>query len=408
MYSWVILAGCVAILCFGMGMGWYATIILLSPICAELGLSHSAYSLGSSLYMLLSLLGAPLVGVLLDRWGPRRVILGSAVLNGGAWLLISRIGQLGGAYLGQGTAMAQLFVLYSLAGLSAAGMGSVACAVLIARWFQRRQGLANGIANAGSSLPGLILVPLSAPFIAAHGWRALVALIGALTWGVCLPVALWVLRDSPPGAQAESPHFRLLGGAVAAKSLRTAPFWLISGAYLCSEFAQQGVSLHAISFLTGRGLTVAAASNTWGLLALSGIVGKLVLGHAADRVSPRIVSLASMLLSVIGLAAGLLWQSPAAPLFFALAFGLGMGGRLACRPLLVEAEFGLRALGTISGAVSLVTLPGVVLGGPLAGVLYDQTGSYGAAFRIFVGAFCLAAFLLSLSAWPRRTVATEP
>ncbi len=375
-------------------------IVLLSPVTADLGCSHSAYSLSSSLYMLLSLLGAPPVGLLLDRWGPRRVILGSTVLNGGAWLLISQIGR-----LGPGTGLAQLHALYGLTGLSSAGMSSIACAVIIARWFRERQGLANGIAHIGASLPGLILVPLSAPFIATHGWRALAALIGGLTLAICLPIALWVLRESPPGTEAEAPRFRLVRGPSMRETLHTLPFWLIGGAYLFSDSAHQAVSLHALSFLTGRGLTMAAASNVWSLLALGGVIGKLVLSHAADRTSPHAVSIVSMLLSTIGLAAGLLWPGPVASAFFAFTFGLGMGGRLACRPPLVESQFGLRAFGTISGAVSLMTLPGVVLGAPLAGLLFDRTGSYNSAFLIFAGAFLLAAILLGLSSWQRRVAA---
>ena len=390
-YGWLIVLSVVIITFFGSGMSWYAMGMFFSPLVEEFSWGRGTYSIAISLYLGLMTLSAVPVGRMVDRWGPRRVMLGGAVTSGLAWALISQIGKMEAI-----TAVWQLYLLYGLLAVASSGLGSVPSSTIIARWFSNGRGLAMGFSVVGFGLPGVIVVPLSAPFIAAYGWRSLAMLLGIFAWLGPIPFILGVLRDSP---QTKEPSPSTLGvsageGITARDALRMFPFWIIGLSYMLAQFGSVAVQMHAIPFLMDRGLSSEMASNVWGSLALAGIVGKIGLGYTADRFSAKVVFFISMLLEVMALIAALIRSSLAAAWLFALLFGLGMGGQLSSRPLLIGEYFGLRAFGTIAGAVWLFTLPGLTAGQPVAGFLFDVTGSYGLAYTLFIVAFLLAMTVL--------------
>ncbi len=391
-YEWAVIGGVIMVACCGLGAHWYAMGVLFDPLVRAFGWTRGPYSVATSIFVVSSTLASWPVGALVDRWGPRRIMAASAVLGGLAWGLISRLGQ-----LGPGDPLVHLYVLYTLVGVAGAGLGDVPIGVLVVRWFRRRRGLAMGLAVLGYGLPGFILVPLSAPLLAAHGWRVVAAGLAGLTAFGCLPFILLVLRDRPAD-QAEAGMAvrpgRPAPGVVAGVALGMAAFWLIGGSALLAQFSSVAVQMQAIPFLMDRGLTRQLASSIWGALALAGTVGKVSLGWAADRFSPRAITLISILSLAVALAVALIWTGIAGAWLFALLFGLGLGGLITARPLLVEEHFGQRAFGTISGLVTLLTLPGIAASSILAGFLYDRTGSYTLCYSLFVGALLLAAAIL--------------
>ena len=390
-YGWLIVLGVVVVTFFGSGMSWYAMGMFFSPLVEEFGWGRGAYSIAISLYLGLMTLSAVPVGRMVDRWGPRRVMFGGAVASGLVWMLISQIGKMEAI-----PAIWQLYLLYGLLAAASSGLGSVPSSTIIARWFSKGRGLAMGLSVVGFGLPGVIVVPLSAPFIATYGWRPLSLLLGIFAWLGAIPFIIGVLRDSPHtgepsrnrSGQSATP------GITAGDALRMLPFWIIGLSYMLAQFGSVAVQMHAIPFLMDRGLSSELASNVWGSLALAGIVGKIGLGYTADRFSAKLVFFISMLLEAMALVAALTWSSLAASWLFAMLFGLGMGGQLSSRPLLVGEYFGLRAFGTIAGAVWLFTLPGLTAGQPVAGFLFDVTGSYKLAYTLFIVAFLLAMTVL--------------
>jgi len=390
-YRWLIVAGVVVVAFFGSGTSWYAMGMFFSPLVEEFGWGRGAYSIAISLYLTLMTASSVPVGRLVDRWGPRRVMLVSTLACGLVWGLVSQIGQ-----MERELALWQLYLFYGLLAVASAGVGSVPASTVIARWFTTGRGLAMGVSIVGFGLPGVVLVPLSAPFIAAYGWRALALTLGALCWLGPIPVIMGVLRDSPPDQRTSrtATSARALPGIGARTALHMAPFWIIGACYLLAQFGSVAVQMHAIPFLMDRGLSRELASNIWGFLALAGTVGKIGLGYAADRFSSKVVLIASLLLQVVALIMALTWPGLTTAWLFALLFGLGMGGQFASRPLLVGEYFGLRAFGTIAGAVWLFTLPGIAGGQPVAGYLYDFTGSYALAYSLFIVTFLLAASVL--------------
>lgn len=396
-YAWVIIIGAILVASAGGGTSWYAMGVLFSPLVEEFGWGRGAYSVATSIYVISMCLGSLPIGRLVDRWGPRRVMLGGALLGSLIWSLISRLG-----FLGRGTALGELYVLYGVLGAVGMASGSVSANTLVARWFRSRSGLALGLSAVGGGLPGVILVPLSAPLIADHGWRALTLGLAALSLA-SVPIVLWVLRDAPAsGARPGVGGASAAPGMTARAALLSAPFWIVGVASLLAQFGSVAAQFHAIPFLMDRGLSRELASSIWGSLAFAGIVGKVGLGYAADHSSGRTVFFASIALHATAMAVALLIPGTAAAWLFALLLGLGMGGYMASRPVLVQEYFGLRAFGTITGAIYLFALPGMAGGQPLAGYLYDLTGSYTLAYSVFIGAFALGMAVLLFLGRARR------
>lgn len=391
---WVLI-GVVVVSSVGSGMPWYSMGILFTPLTTEFDWGRGAYSVATSLFILTMNLSALPIGNLVDRWGSRRIMGITGVASFLIWLFISQVGGL----LGRQAILMQLYVLYVLLGIASSGLGNVSCSALVARWFQKRRGLAMGVALIGGSLPGVILVPLSAPLIDAYGWRAFTAGLGAMALLASIPMVLWVIRD-PPADLAQRQAAKQGEGAPAApalpdhsarEALRSVSFWVISVAFALGLAASVAIQMHAIPFLMDRGLTRATASSIWGFLALWGIIGKVTLGWAADRYSAKMIYSASLLAQALAVVMAFASASPLAAWAFAMLFGLGMGGQICTRATIVAEYYGVRAYGTIWGLVTLFTLPGTVGGGPLAGFLYDLTGNYRTPYTLFVGAFVLGA-----------------
>lgn len=394
---WVLL-GVVIISSVGSGMPWYTMGILFTPLTTEFGWGRGAYSIAQSLFILSMNLSALPIGNLVDRWGSRRVMGVTGVASFIIWGLISRLG-----HTSPQRALVVLYALYILLGIASSGLGNVSCSALVARWFRKRRGLAMGVALIGGSLPGVILVPLSAPFIDAYGWRAFTMLLGGLALVCSVPIVLWVIREAPP-EEAPTPGTSAAKAAPsysAKEALRTASFWVMSLGFALGMLASVAIQMHAIPFLMDRGLSRAAASSIWGFLALWGIIGKVTLGWAADRFSARVVYSLSLLAQALSVLIAFSSNRPEAAWAFALLFGLGMGGQLCTRATIVAEYYGVRAYGTIWGLVTFFTLPGMVGGGPLAGFLYDVTGNYRTPYSLFVAAFVLGAAALFFLRRPR-------
>ncbi len=385
--SWLTMLGITLVTFFGLGTPWYIMAVLFEPLVQDFGWGRGAYSVATSIHVVLSTVGSAPVGYMVDRWGARRVMLVSSLASGLAWLLMGVVGQ-----LDRQTALWALYLLYGLLGIGAAGTGLVPAGAIIVRRFAGQRGRIMGLSIVGAGLPGMVLVPLAAPFIAAYGWRPMVVVLGVLVLLACIVACLWLLPDDAADGCGPRPAARprRVPGISMAQALRAAPFWWISVAFLLSQFAAYGVQAHAVPYLIDRGLSPLLAAQLWAGLALAGVVGKITVGSAADHVSPAWLTLLSFGLQGAAVVAALVWPGMGGALALVVLSGLGMGGQMVIKPLLIERGFGSAAFGAISGASVLATLPGVAVGQLLAGYLYDATGSYSQSYIVFIVAFLVS------------------
>lgn len=371
-------------------------VALLEEFGWSRGATAAAFSISSIVQGLLS----PVVGMLVDRLGPRRVMLAGAALLGAACLLSSRIGSLWSLYL----------IVGVLAAAGVCAVSWVPSGALIARWFAERRGSMMGLAFSGMGAGVLAVGPLAQWLIAAHGWRTAYLALGTGTLGVLVPLVWLAVRDAP---RAPTPASGEAAGAApglagarrdVGAALRTRAFWALFFAYLCTPLGVFPVVTHQVAFAVDQGFPRLFVASIFGLTGLFSVAGRIAFGVAADRIGRA----ASATISYACTAAGTLcllglerWPHAAALYAYAVLFGLGFGARGPIITAIAAQLFPGRRFGVIYGILSV----GNGIGGAVApwfgGAVHDWTGSYRVAFLVAVG-FCGLGSACFWLARPRR------
>jgi MFS family permease len=374
--------------------------VFLVPLLEEFrwprGVAAGAFSLSAIVQGVLS----PVVGALVDRVGPRRVIVGGTVALALACMLGSRI-----------TALWHLYVVTGvLTAAAVCAVGFVPSGALVAQWFAQRQASMMGIVFSGMGVGVLIVGPLAQALISSHGWRGAYAGLGIGLLVLLVPV-VWVgVREAP----ARPARARPAGGggapAVAAdtavrEALRTPAFWALFFAYLCTPLAVFPVVTHQVAFAVDHGYARMFVASIFGLTGLMSIVGRIVFGVAADRIGrawSATISYACTAAGTLALLSLEVWPSTLPLYVYALLFGLGFGARGPIITAIAAQIFPGRRFGAIYGLLSVGNGLGGAIGPWFAGAMFDWTGSYRVAFLLSTG-FCVAgAVCFWLARPPRR------
>ena len=358
--------------------------MFLVPLVEEFhwsrGLTAGALSLSTVLQGLL----APVAGILVDRFGPRRVILTGAVLLSGASILTATIRSAWELYLYTG--------LLGAAGL--VGLGPVPMSVLLARWFAARRGRVVGIAFSGMGFGVFVTGPLAQWLIASTGWRVASAVLGVGALCVLVPIAWVGARDPQPrGEEPARTRERIPAPApdsTLRHAIRTRAFWALWFANVCTPLAVFPVTTHQVAFAIDRGFQPLLAASIFGVMGLMSIAGRVSFGFAADRFGGALAATTSYGCTAGGVLALLALESDGRAgwlVAYALLFGLGFGARGPIITAMASQLFPGRRFGAIYGILSV----GNGIGGGVApwfgGVVHDLTGSYRLAFLVAVG-FC--------------------
>jgi len=369
--------------------------IFFVALLEEFGWSRGATAVAFSISSIVQGMLSPVVGTLVDRVGPRRVMLGGACLLGGACMLASRIDSLTSLYLVSGV----------LAAVGVCAVSWIPSGVLIARWFAERRGSMMGLAFSGMGAGVLVIGPLAQWLIAGHGWRAAYLVLGLGTLVVLVPLVLLGVREAPVVAPARgdvSAPGR--AGAEVGDALRTRAFWALFFAYLCTPLAVFSVVTHSVAFAVDHGFARLFVAGIFGLTGLLSVVGRIAFGIAADRIGRTTSATISYGCTAVGTLCLLgleMWPHAAALYGYALFFGLGFGARGPIITAIASQLFPGRRFGVIYGILSV----GNGIGGGVApwfgGFVYDLTGSYRIAFLIAVG-FCGLGSACFWLARPRR------
>jgi MFS family permease len=366
--------------------GLYFTFsVFLVPLVEEFhwsrGLTAGALSLSTVLQGLLS----PVAGILVDRFGPRRVILSGAVLLSAASILTATIQSAWELYLYSGL----------LGAVGLVGLGPVPMGVLLARWFSARRGRAVGIAFSGMGFGVFVTGPLAQWLIASMGWRVASAVLGLGALLVLVPIAWVGARD--PETRADGPArpreraTSTVPGSALRHALRTRAFWALWFAYLCTPLAVFPVTTHQVAFAIDRGFQPIVAASIFGVMGLLSIVGRVSFGLAADRFGGAPAATVSYGCTAGGVLALLALETDGRAgwlVAYALLFGLGFGARGPIITAMASDLFGGRRFGVIYGALSVGNGLGGAIGPWFGGVVHDLLGSYRVVFLTSVG-FCV-------------------
>ena len=359
------------------------------------GATAAAFSISSVVQGVLS----PVVGILVDRLGPRRVMMGGAWVLGVACMLSGGVGSLWALYVVNGV-------------LAAAGVCAVSwvpTGALIARWFAERRSSVMGLAFSGIGAGVLVVGPLAQWLIGGHGWRVAYLVLGAGTLAVLVPL-IWLGIHEPPVAdprrqRGESVAAPASAGPEVGDALRMPAFWALFFAYMSTPLAVFSVVTHQVAFAVDHGFPRLLVAGVFGLTGLLSVVGRIVFGIAADRIGRAPSATISYACTAVGTLCLLgleVWPHVAALYAYAIFFGLGFGARGPIITAIAAQLFPGRHFGVIYGLLSV----GNGIGGGLApwfgGFVHDLTGSYRVAFLVAVGFCAVGAGCFWLARPPRR------
>jgi MFS family permease len=358
--------------------------VFFVALVEEFGWSRGATAAAFSISSVVQGVISPLVGMLVDRLGPRRVMLGGACLLGVACTLSSRIASLGSLYLMVGV----------LAAIGVCAVSWVPSGALIARWFTERRGSMMGLAFSGMGAGVLVMGPLAQWLIAGHGWRTAYLVLGVGTLVVLIPLIGVGIREAPapPPRRSDEPEPTTAGDTRddVGDALRTRAFWALFFAYLCTPLAVFSVVTHSVAFAVDHGFPRLFVAGIFGLTGLLSVVGRISFGFAADRIgraTSATISYGCTAAGTLCLLSLEVWPHAAALYAYALLFGLGFGARGPIITAIASQLFPGRRFGVIYGFLSV----GNGIGGGVApwfgGFVHDVTGSYRIAFLIAMG-FC--------------------
>jgi MFS family permease len=408
-YGWRMVAAASALRVLGAGLHSFGFTVFFLPLSQDLNLNRTSTSLAFSLARAEGAIEGPIVGHLLDRYGPRPIMLAAVLLMGVGYLLLSQVNSY----------VTFLIVYLGVISLAHAGGFMHSPMVLINTWFIRQRARAITISSAAFGLGGVLVAPILSVIVQAWGWRWGAGIAGLLFLMIGIPLCVTIRRSPesmgllPDGDEPAGPARGKDGPDQAIKSevdvtvaeaLRSFAFW---GSVLAAGIrngSYHAISVHFVPLMVWKGLSQPQAALLLSVYAFLGMALTLLLGWFADKANkPRMCALilfaaaCAMFLPIVGSS---LWSLCLFTIFFAAVettFPLGWA--------VVGDLFGRKHYARIRGYMTLFYTWGGVLGPVIAGAIFDRWQSYEPLLWSLVVVFSMAGlFFASLNrSWQRAT-----
>lgn len=382
--------------------------VFFKSIEAEFSLSRAATSGVISVYMIVASVFCLLAGWVVDRYGPRTIILLMGLVTGLSLLLTSQI-----------HSAWQLFITYSV--LLAIGTSAmyIVLAATASRWFEKKRGFALGIASSGTGLGMVIMSPLATYLISGFGWRIAYIVLGLITWVIVIPMSRLLRKDPyeigalPDGAistiratgssgttikdnSVSPPGFSLRG------VFGTGSFWVLSFIWLLIAVSHFFVLTHIVPHATDIGVSDGEAAAILALIGGIGIIGRVLAGRISDRIGSKAAAI-GFSLATVGAMVWLIWARDLWALYlFAVVYGFAFGGRATAISVLTAEAFGVINIGVILGLMDIGWGAGGAIGSAMGGLIFDVTGSYVIAFEVGALALLIITLLIAMVKIKRR------
>jgi MFS family permease len=414
-YGWRMVGLVSLIRIVGGGLHQFGFTVFFLPISQDLGLSRAATSLAFSLSRAQGAIEAPLVGHLIDRYGPRPIIVTAVFLAGVGYILLSWVD----SYASFLTVYLGVICLAFVAGFVHSPL------VVANNWFIRQRARAMTVISAAVPVGGALISPLLAVGVASIGWRWAAFASGCIFLTVCLPLSFQLKRspesmgmlpdgeeapgstDINPATQAGKPSAP--AEVTSREAMKTWVFWLLVLSMTARVTCYSTATVHFVPLMVWKGLSEAAAASLLGAFAFINLVAHFVLGWIADRVNkPKLLATCHLLpaLSLPTLLAGSdYWQL----LLFTITFTF-LDASFPIVWATVGDFFGRRNFATIRGMMSFFYMWGSFAGPIMAGAIYDRTQSYFIVLWVLLALLVFATLLVLflIRPWKIRIAALAP
>jgi len=411
-YGWK-LAG-LALLVIGLvsGPAWSGVGVWVKALEMHFGWSRAQLTGAFSLAQLEGSILGPLLGYLIDRLGPRRMVFIGLVITGLGFVLFSRTNNL-----------LTFYVSYGLIMMGTAAGSWLPLMTVVNRWFIRKRGLAMAVASEGSPLGGLLLLPVLAWAVTpSHfGWSTTALWIGIVFLALAFPISRFIRErpegygerpdgdPSPNASMSQIEVVRTLPRDIgsrdepdftASQAIRTNAFWLITFGHAFSSMLFATMTVHLVPMLSDRGLSLQSSANVFSAMMGVAVVFQLIGGYVGDRMETRVAIAVFGFIQAAGFTIAVFIESMPMAILFAVLFGAGFGGRNPLTVAIRAEYFGPNAFATITG-ISSAPMYLFMLAAPLfAAFIFDTQGSYLIAWLILGGLGSMSGVLFLLAKKP--------
>jgi MFS family permease len=383
-YGWVVVAAGGFITCVAMGAA-FSLPVFLAPITEATGWSRTGVSGAMTLVFLSMGLAGFAWGALSDRVGARIVVLAGGVLLILGLLLASRA-----------TTLLEFQLTYGVLVGIAAGSFFAPMMATVTAWFDRRRALAVSLVSMGAGVAPMTMSPFASWLVSTMDWRSAQQTIALVAAVLVLPAALLVRRAPAPAAGAahgvpgsSRDPFPSVGAA-----LRSPQFIVLGLTFFACCGTHSGPIFHTISYAIACGIPALSAVTIYSAEGLAGLGGRILLGLAADRFGAKRVIIVALLVQALAAGAFMFVNRLTEFYMVALVFGFAYGGVMPLYAVLAHEYFGPRIMGTVFGAVIMLSTLAMALGPLAGGWIFDASGGYAwlyaGSFVIGLGAMAIA------------------
>lgn len=371
----LVLASALGFCFFSVMLG--TTSLFMQPVTQEFGWSRTLFASGVSIATFTTAILSPFLGIIVDKWGARRLALPGVVLT---IMAITAFG------LTNGTVWMWV-ALWLFFGAASACIKSTVWTVSVLGVFEKSKGLALALVMSGTALSQVFVPPMSNWLIGEFGWRQAYVWLG-LSWGIPTLLMTWFffydLHDVAARQRAKQAADEATAAAVNLPGLtvpeaaRDWALWRIGISNFVVMVMTQGLLAHLVPILTDAGVSRTRAALLMSLSGVAGIAGKLITGVLLDRYRPNWiggVTLGAAALTFLFLMDGL--NSPAAIVFALIVNGYAAGTKTQITGYLTASYGGMKSFGVVYGVMAACMAAASGLGPLVAGVVYDLTGGYG-------------------------------
>jgi predicted MFS family arabinose efflux permease len=361
----------------------YTFSLFLNPLHETLGWRRESISIAFGIAAITVSFVSPLIGLLLDRFPPRRVILPCIVIFALSLASLSRLG----------TGIGRFYLTFFVMGLVANGTAQFAYTRTMLTWFQRHRGFALALILTGSGVGSIIYPPLTQWTITHFGWRDAFVMLGGIAL-LGFPLTAMLVRNKP----AHIVHREVSNqpSLSVGRALASAPFWVLAGITILSAFSENGLVTNLAPILTQHGIAVATAALALSFRGGAGIIGRLLVGFLVDRLSPQRIQTAVLALAATGSLILIFASTGPVTLFGATLLGIGLGSEADVGPYLLARYCGRKHFSVLYGLMWTAYALGGGTAPVIVGHYFDRAGAYPMRMLVVLVAVAFGAAGVSL------------